>query len=176
MKWKFSLLYMFVWFKIVLPLVHPWFHFAILANKIYINKVLVYVFVCLEYFPLQSPTFVSWLPKFLFKLFHQGKNNQFNHLLLCHDYPSLSSNIFHQGKTTMALLFQYPNNNKVVLGATEVLVSNIEPTLSTQTQIVQSHTPNRNIADMSLQFPFYLKNVMKNYPGNGPPLDKSNTW
>ena len=76
----------------------------------------------------------------------------------------------------MALLFQYPNNNKVVLGATEVLVSNIETTLSTQTQIVQSHIQNRNIADMSLQFPFYLKNVMKNYPGNGPPLDKSNTW
>ena len=59
---------MFVWFKIVLPLVHPWFHFAILANKIYINKVAVYVFVCLEHFPLQSPTFLSQLPKSYFKL------------------------------------------------------------------------------------------------------------
>ena len=41
--------------------------------------------------PIQSPTFVSRLPKFIF--LPPGENrNQFNHQLLCHDYLSLSSN------------------------------------------------------------------------------------
>ena len=72
----------------------------------------------------------------------------YNHLLLCHDYPSLSSNFYHQGKTTNSIsyfcvtitdvLVQTFNTRgkykwrhsssiltrtrKVALGATEVLV------------------------------------------------------
>ena len=34
-------------------------------------------------------------PSLSSNFYHQGKNNQFNHILLCHDYLSLSSNFYH---------------------------------------------------------------------------------
>ena len=71
---------------------------------IYINKVAVCVFVW-DIFLYNYHDYLSLSSNF----YHQGENNQFKHILLCHDYPSLSSNMYHQGKTTMVLLFQYPN-------------------------------------------------------------------
>ena len=80
---------------------------GVYMNIFYINKVADF-FVCLfvqNIFLFNYHNDQSLSSNF----YHQGENNQFNHLLLCHDYPSLSSNIYHQGKTTMVLLFQYPN-------------------------------------------------------------------
>ena len=55
-----------------------------------ISKVTVCLLVTL--FPIGSPSFVSWLPKTLLEYLTPGANTNTKKLLLCHDYPSLSSN------------------------------------------------------------------------------------
>ena len=86
-----------------------------MTSIIYINKVAVCVFVFPENFPF---TIVMITKVFVQTFTTRGKTTN----SITYFCVTISQVLYHQGKTTMALLFQYPNSNKMAHGATEVLV------------------------------------------------------